>query len=842
MDTVDYEGLYLGRIVDAEGQVTGTPVLYPSRHLRTHALLLGATGSGKTGLGLVMVEECLRKRIPALLLDVKGDLSNLLLTFPELDAASFAPWVDADAAEREGKSVSEAAEEAATLWRRGLEKWGLGSQDLQALRQGAALQIYTPGLRSGRPINILMRFDSPSGDDPDESAARAQSLTSALLSLAGVEADPLHSREHILLTTLIRHNWETRGTLDVPLLIQQIQQPPVDHIGVFDIESFFPQKERFELALQLNSLIAAPGFASWREGEPLDIDHLLFTDEGQPRATIFYLAHLPEEQRRFFLTLFLEELHAWVRRQPGTRALRAMLFFDEVYGYLPPHPYNPPTKTPLLSLVKQGRSAGFGVVLSTQNPADLDYKGLGNIGTWFVGALRTERDKQRVMEGMEGTIVSSGQKVSDIEAAIGRLRSRVFLLHDAREGTLEFFHSRWAMSYLRGPLTTAEVRKLIPEAPVESRPVSPITGRIAQPSPTPRTVAAVVAASAPTRTPSQGTGESVLRQPPAVDPAIPQAFLPATITANWAARNAGLSATDAQSARLLYRPYLLGIGIARIYNQRAGVSLTDEQAWRVPPSSERWALRWDQGEQVDVSSKDLLPRPPAEAFYEPLPRAMARKSDYPKWESALKTHIYHQTQITIWASRKLKLYSKPDESKRAFLDRCAREIERRKKADLDKARAKLESQIERLETKIRKEELELERDEDRLQARRREEIASGAESVLSMLTRRRLRSRALSQTTRQRRYVKDAKAEVEESVEAIKMYEEQLEELRASWEGIEQQIASEWNAVLDEIQEIIIKAKRTDIDVRFCGLVWFPFWEFTTGDGVRRIAAYVPQS
>ncbi|HHE71092.1 MAG TPA: DUF853 family protein, partial [Chloroflexi bacterium] len=229
MDTVGYEGLYLGRIVDAEGQVTGTPVLYPSRHLRTHALLLGATGSGKTGLGLVMVEECLRKRIPALLLDVKGDLSNLLLTFPELDAASFAPWVDADAAEREGKSVSEAAEEAAALWRRGLEKWGLGSQDLQALRQGAALQIYTPGLRSGRPINILMRFDSPSGDDPDESAARAQSLTSALLSLAGVEADPLHSREHILLTTLIRHNWETRGTLDVPLLIQQIQQPPVDH-------------------------------------------------------------------------------------------------------------------------------------------------------------------------------------------------------------------------------------------------------------------------------------------------------------------------------------------------------------------------------------------------------------------------------------------------------------------------------------------------------------------------------------------------------------------------------------------------------------------------------------
>lgn len=837
--------LYLGRQVTERDEVGTDDVLYPLDHLTTHALMLGATGSGKTGLGLVLVEEALRQGIPALLLDVKGDLANLLLTFPDLAPTSFAPWIDADAAARQGRTPEEAAAAVAARWREGLEAWGLGPEAVQSLRQNADLMLCTPGMQAGRPVDILARFSAPPSDDPDETALRAQGLASALLGLAGIEADPLHSREHILLTTLIRHTWDAQKALDIPTLIQQVQQPPLARVGVFDLESFFPQKERFELALTLNNLIAAPGFARWREGQPLDIDHFLTTENGRPRATVFYMAHLPEEQRRFFLTLFLEEVRTWIRHQAGTRTLRALLFFDEVYGYLPPHPYNPPTKTPLMALVKQGRAVGLGVVLATQNPADLDYKGLGNIGTWFVGALRTERDKHRVLEGMEGTIATSGLRSADVETALSRLRPRVFLMHDANAGTLRFFHSRWALSYLRGPLTGAEVRTLVDDtapAPLPSD-VMASTGQphaashapdVVQPTPPVRTAAAVL------------TQVETSPHPPAVDPGIPQAFLPATITATWALRSAGLASTGAAGSgtpvsRLVHRPYLLGMGTAHIINDRADVSLSDEQIWRVPPSNESWALRWDQGEMIQLNLNDLSRAPLGQGFYEPLPRAMARKSDYPKWESALKTHIYRRSEITIWTCPALRLYSSPDETKGAFLERCRREIENRLQAEVAEARRKHESKMSQLEARIRREELELEKDEDRLQERRREELLSGAESVLSIFSRRRAASRALSQTSRQRRYVKDARAAVEESEETLRIYAEQAAELEAGWKATEAQITATWHAALDQIGETTVRAKRADIAIRFCGLVWFPFWEVIVGGDRRLLAAYVAQ-
>ena len=478
--------LYLGRHVDEQNEMLDRPLNYELEHLTTHALLLGTTGSGKTGLGLVLVEEVLRKGIPVLLLDVKGDLANLLLTFPDLAPDDFAPWIDVDAARRKGQTPDQAAQATADLWRNGLNSYGLGPDDIAQLRDRADFALYTPGMRTGRPVDILARFSAPPTGDPDAATLRAQGLTSALLSLAGIDADPLQSREHILLTTLMRHAWETQGTLDVPTLIQQVQQPPIERIGVFDMDSFFPQKDRFTLALTLNNLIAAPGFARWREGEPLDIDHFLFTPEGKPRATVFYLAHLPEAQRHFFVTLFLEELRTWVRSQAGTRTLRAMLFFDEIFGYLPPHPHNPPTKEPLMALVKQGRAAGMGVVLSTQNPADLDYKSLGNIGTWFVGSLRTDRDKMRVLEGMEGAIADAGMATNAVETALSRLKSRVFLMHDAREGTREsavqFFHSRWAMTYLRGPLTPVETQQLAAFANPEIAPAAATSSAQQRPS------------------------------------------------------------------------------------------------------------------------------------------------------------------------------------------------------------------------------------------------------------------------------------------------------------------------------------------------------------------------
>jgi len=838
--------LYLGRLVDEENQLTEQPVEYPLDHLTTHALLLGATGSGKTGLGLALVEEALRRQIPALLLDVKGDLANLLLTFPDLSAEDFAPWVDADATQRQGQTPDQAARAMAERWRTGLSGWGLGPEHIALLRHRADIALYTPGLRAGRPVDILARFSAPPTGDPDAAVLRAQGLTSALLGLAGVDADPLRSREHILLTTLIRHTWDTQGVFDIPTLIRQVQQPPVEHIGVFDVESFFPQKARFDLALTLNNLIAAPGFARWREGEPLDIDRFLYTAERRPRASVFYLAHLPEEQRQFFVTLFLEELRTWTRAQAGTRSVRALLYFDEIFGYLPPHPYNPPTKEPLLALVKQGRAAGLGVVLSTQNPADLDYKGLGNIGTWFVGALRTDRDKARVLEGMGGAIAEAGMTPANVETALSRLKPRIFLMHDAQEGKLRFFFSRWTMSYLRGPLTVAEAQQLT-EPPTNptiadvdfsaqtlSTPTAP-TNHLTTPPPN----------DLPTQQPTPFVAQQAARQrtarPPTVDPEIPQTFLPATITATWAMHNHSNALPPEAPVQLVYRPYLLGAGVIHIFHQQAGITVRDEQVWRIDPAAGgSWNLRWDQGEMIDMRLDDLSPDYAGEGMFEALPQGLGSKSAHTRRESALRTHLYRRSQVSIWTCSSLKLYSPPHENKRAFLDRCRQEMERQKEAALTAERQKFMQRVERIEAKIRKEELELGQDREMLSERKREELLSGAESVLTLLSKRRHTLRPLSTTSRQRRYVKQAQAEVEESEQALRLYNEELKQLEVTWQAAARQIIQKWESTLNDIREIVVRANRTDIDVRFCGLAWFPFWEVLAGNETVLLPAYFP--
>ena len=826
--------LYLGRRVDAQNRVTTEPLTYPLDHLTTHALLLGATGSGKTGLGLVLVEEALSRGVPALLLDVKGDLSNLLLTFPELTAPSFAPWIDRDAARRRGGTPHEAAQAVAARWREGLDRWGLSADDIADLRERVDLHLVTPGLQAGRPVNILARFQAVPTDDPDEAALRAQGLTSALLGLAGIDADPIRSREHILLTTLIRQRWDEGQALDLPTLIRRVQHPPMEQVGVFDLESFYPEDDRFDLALTLNNLIAAPGFARWRRGAPLDVDRFLEAPEGRPRATILYLAHLPESERQFFVTLFLEEMRAWVRRQSGTSALRALLFFDEVYGYLPPHPYNPPTKRPLMALVKQGRAAGLGVMLSTQNPADLDYKSLGNIGTWFIGTLRTDRDKARVLEGIEGSLRASATRVGDIDDAIGRLQPRVFVMHDANARHLAFLRSRWALSYLRGPMTTQEVRSLLPAGDASSRAIATASRRSSQ-----RDAVRPSTPYAPTPA-VQSPAVSLPAVPPAVDPGVPQAFLPPTATATWAFRQRGLPSDVIAGARLIYRPSLLGIGSTRVYNDRAGVSVTDEQVWRVDAADEAWNLRWDQGRMIALQMDDLLPEPPGEGAYAPLPRALARPAAYRDWERELKTQIYHQSEIRVWGCSPLNLYSEPNETKGAFLQRCRQALESGKQDDLAEAWQTYQRKVARIEKRIRREELELDKDEQELQERKREELLSGAESVLSLFSRRRRSRRALSQTSRQRRYVKNARADVEESVEMLRIHEQELAQLEEDWRLTRAQIERKWDGTLDEIREIVVRARQRDIDIRFCGIGWFPFWEVAFEGERLSLAAYTP--
>lgn len=465
----DFEKLgvfYLGRPYDLAAKAPKPGwLLYDSKDLVTHAVCVGMTGSGKTGLCLALLEEAAIDGIPAIIIDPKGDLSNLLLTFPELRAEDFLSWINEDDARRKGLAPAEYAATQASMWKAGLAQWGQDGARIARLREAAEFTVYTPGSGAGLPVSIVKSFAVPDAqilDDAELFRDRIATTATSLLGLLGIATDPIKSREHILLCTILDAAWTKGQDLDLGALIHQIQTPPVSRVGVMDLESFYPSKERFELAMQLNNLLAAPGFASWLEGEPLDIQSLLYAPTGKPRHSIFSIAHLNDAERMFFVSLLLNHMLGWVRAQSGTTTLRALLYMDEIFGYLPPVA-NPPSKGPLLTLLKQARAFGVGMVLATQNPVDLDYKGLANAGTWFIGRLQTERDKARVLEGLEGASASAGKRFDrqTMEATLAGLGNRIFLMNNVHEDEPVIFETRWVMSYLRGPLTRTQIKTLM---------------------------------------------------------------------------------------------------------------------------------------------------------------------------------------------------------------------------------------------------------------------------------------------------------------------------------------------------------------------------------------------
>jgi hypothetical protein len=481
MQPADYEKLgqfYLGREYDLEKKSSADKnlVLYDSKDLVTHAIVVGMTGSGKTGLCIDLIEEAAIDGVPAIAIDPKGDLTNLLLTFPDLRPDDFRPWINEDDAARKGLSPDDFAKQQADLWRNGLASWGEDGERIRRLKAAADFAIYTPGSNAGIPVSIVRSFAAPPAalrEDAELFRERVATTATSLLALVGVAADPVKSREHILLSTLFTDAWTKGEDLDLEKLVDQVQKPPMGRIGALDLEKFYPAKDREELALRINGLIAAPGFAGWLEGDPLDIGAFFRSPAGKPRVSIFSIAHLSDAERMFFVALLLNEIYGWVRTQSGTTSLRAILYMDEIFGFFPPVA-EPPSKRPMLNLLKQARAFGLGVVLATQNPVDLDYKGLANTGTWFLGRLQTERDKQRVLEGLEGA--AAAQSVSfdrkPMEELLAGLTNRVFLMNDVHEDGPVVLESRWAMSYLRGPLTRDQIKVLMKDRRPQATPVA----------------------------------------------------------------------------------------------------------------------------------------------------------------------------------------------------------------------------------------------------------------------------------------------------------------------------------------------------------------------------------
>jgi hypothetical protein len=806
----DFEKLgvfYLGRPYDLTAkQAKSGWLLYDSKDLVTHAVCVGMTGSGKTGLCIGLLEEAAIDGIPALIIDPKGDLANLMLMFPQLRGEDFAPWINEDDARKKGLSPADYATQQAEMWKKGLADWGQSSERIQKLRDAADVVVYTPGSNAGIPVSILKSFAAPSQeilDDTEMLRERIGTTVTSLLGLVGVEADPIKSREHILLATILDHTWNAGRDLDLAMLIQQIQTPPVAKIGVLSLDSFYPSKERFALAMQLNNLLAAPGFSAWVEGEALDVGQMLHSPGGKPRLAIFSIAHLNDAERMFFVTLLLSQTLGWVRSQSGTTSLRAILYMDEIFGYFPPVA-NPPSKQPLLTLLKQARAFGLGVVLATQNPVDLDYKGLANTGTWFIGRLQTERDKARVLEGLEGAAASSGKKFDKqgMEQTLAGLGNRVFLLNNVHEDAPVVFQTRWTLSYLRGPLTRTQIKTLM----------DPLKKTLS--------INEDLEQRAESKFSALSTQSSALRARPILPPDVPQQFIP-------------IRGSQPSGSALIYRPMLLGTSQVRVSDSKTGVDVTQEVTVLAPISDGAVAVEWDHALETGLTVADLESSPSEGAQFEEVPSLASKAKSYGAWNKDFAGWLFRTQKVDLLKSPSAKEYSKPGESERDFRVRLQQSGRETRDNQSDSLRRKYAPKIAALQDRIRRAGQMVERQQAESRSSQMQAAISVGASILGAFLGRKTISAANigRATTAMRgagRAIKESQdvGQAEENVSAL---QQQLADLEAQFKTETDALAAATDPLNERLETVSLKPTKANITVKLVALAWAPHWRDEKG-------------
>jgi hypothetical protein len=812
----DFEKLgqfYLGKEYDAgRREIRPADLLYDSKDLTTHAVCVGMTGSGKTGLGIALLEEAAIDGIPAIAIDPKGDLGNLLLGFPELRPEDFLPWVDPDEASRKGLTREEFAARTAETWREGLAAWGEDGARIARFREAVDLAIYTPGGSAGLPMTVLRSFDAPPpglAAQPEAYRQRIASAVSGLLALLGVDADPMSSREHILLSNVLDHAWRAGHNLDMAGLIHAVQAPPFQKVGVLDLETFYPAKDRFAMAMKLNNLLASPGFAAWLEGEPLDVGGLLSTRAGKPRLSIVSIAHLSDAERMFFVTILLNEVLAWARSQPGTSSLRAILYMDEIFGYFPAVA-NPPSKLPMLTLLKQARAYGLGVVLATQNPVDLDYKGLSNAGTWFIGRLQTARDKDRVLDGLEGASTASGHAFdrSEMDKILSALGQRVFVMNNVHDDRPVVFQTRWTLSYLRGPMTREQIQSLMAtrkQALAHSATATAPGGHPESGSSPGTTTAAGASASAALAT--AGTR-------PVVPPDVPVFFVP---------RRAHVEPGES----LLYRPAILGVARLHYADKKAGVDHWETLALLQPVDDAMPAEPWAGSVPFDDGVPELDKAPQAGARFAPLPPELARAKCYADWTKSLKNYLYRERTLDLWACPEVKEFSRPTEAEREFRLRVAQASREQRDREVVKLRAKYAPKKSALEDQIRRARERLDREQSQANKSTWDATVSLGNTVLGALFGR----KALSQTNVTRAATAARAAgraaqqhgDVDSAGASLEVLEGKYAELAAKFREEVEQLEAALRPEALTLDRLPIRPKKADITVEQVVLAWTPW-------------------
>lgn len=845
---------YLGRHVDAKtAKLTAKPIEYDPADLTTHAVVTGMTGSGKTGLCIALLEEAALQGVPAIIIDPKGDLTNLLLHFPNLAPQDFQPWIDPEMARRAGKSLEQAADEASSAWRTGLKEWGIGADRLQALQNAAQFAIFTPGSDAGIPVSVLSSLAAPDLDwetNREVLRERISSTVTALLGLVGMnDIDPIRSREHILLSNIFETHWSEGRDIELTELILQTQTPPFDKLGAFPVDTFFPQKDRMELAMILNNILAAPAFETWREGQSLDIQSLLFTEDGRPRHSIFYLAHLSDGERMFFVTLLLSAVETWMRTQSGSTSLRALLYMDEIYGYLPPTAV-PPSKGPLLRMLKQARAFGLGLLLATQNPVDIDYKALSNTGTWFIGKLQTERDKNRLLDGLESA--AGGIPRAAMDKLISSLGKRVFVMHNVHEKMPVLMQTRWVMNFLAGPLTRNQIPALNQLANADTSvqtPPAPVSVSRKESKPQPsmdnlQPIAVASNQSSVTSVPIANRKSEIVNQKsegsmtkPPLPAGVREYYLPQNFSLPEAFQSAGRAMPpQAMVQGVMYRPALLAAAQVRIMDRKYGVDTETIRAALVDTLDRRGIVRWEEVPYAGPSLDKVETMPAPSARYSGIDSPLndsklmtALQKDFTDW-------VFRNTEVTARANLALKIFAGPDITQAEFMKECASAASDARDAEIAKKTAAVDKKIKSVQDKLFREERELQQDQADLQNRNIETGLSGAEAVAGLLGLGRKKS--LSTSVSKFRMAQNAKEDVRESEESIAQYKKDLADLERQREDITTEVNDRWGSVVNEISEVRIKPKKTDIYVNIFGVAWKPYYVIQAGDETMELPAF----
>jgi hypothetical protein len=787
-DLPSYEQLglfYLGkqRTPDSDSE-RGAPLLFRSKHLTTHGVIIGMTGSGKTGLGIALIEEAIMDDIPVIVIDPKGDMANLLLSFPDLSAADFKPWVDEAEAARKELSVEQLAAQTAAQWRDGLAAWGQGAARLARFTRKSAITVYTPGSTTGVPVSVVSGFAAPDDAtmaDGDAINALVGGQVSGLLHLIGVNSDPLTGREHILVSSIVLHYWRRGEDVSLERLIGAIADPPFDRVGVFGMARFYPQNERMKLAMALNNLIAGPSFAPWLAGEPLDPQHLLYGSDGKPRTAIFSIAHLSEEQRMFFVTLLLNRMIGWMRRQPGTSSLRALLYMDEIFGYFPPVG-NPPSKQPMLLLLKQARAYGVGVALATQNPVDLDYKGLANIGSWFIGRLQTSQDRDKVLDGLTG----AGMVRAEAATMLADMKGRHFLLNSAHLDTPLIFETRWVMSYLKGPISLTEIGALMqghgsPEPPPEAADFS----------------GGPAAATSP-----------ILDHPPVLNEAIEQRF----------------RFSPAPPEEMVFAPWLVGRASVRFFKERAAIDEIKEVELRLYLDEASSDFNWREAQASDVLATAQPGSAPSGARFYALPAQLSTLRSLSSVAKAFADYIYQHERLELWYAPALKIEGKPGESEAAFRVRISEVLREEKEAEAEKLLSRFARRLQTMEKRRETGFARVDKERQDVSLKTTDTLISFGSAVLgAFLGRKTISSATMTRTAgglRKAGQLSREKADVRRAEEQLARVEDEISDLLVEQDQAIAELGRRFDPATVAVETTSVKPRRRDIfDLTMC-LVW----------------------